>query len=260
MRLSALRGLVRRRILVNFRVDPEVVQRQLPAPFRPKLVGDWAMAGICLIRLEQLRPWGLPSALGLSSENAAHRIAVTWRDSTGEAREGVYIPRRDTGALLNYVLGGRLFPGEHRYARFAVRDGPVTIELKMDTDDGAADVWLRGRPGDGLARTSCFPSLEEASRFFAAGSVGYSPTARGTRLEGLRLRTRVWRVEPLDVEWVRSSYYADRTRFPPGSVEYDCTLIMRDILHEWRPQPHPPDGGCDGEDRAWLAPPAPTRD
>lgn len=251
MRLPALQGLVRRRILVNFRVDPEVIERQLPAPFRPKLVGEWAMAGICLLRLEELRPRGLPSALGVSSENAAHRIAVTWRDRTGEAREGVYIPRRDTGALLNYVVGGRLFPGEHRHARFRVRDEPTTIDLRMETDDGAGDVWLRARVSDGLPCTSRFASLEEASSFFAAGSVGYSAINGGARLDGLRLRTLAWRMETLDVEWVVSSYYADSTRFPPGSVAYDCTLIMRDIPHEWQPQPQPhtPEWRCDGEDR-----------
>src|SRR5690348_2599388 len=95
MMLPALRGLVRRRVLVNFRVDPAVIQRQLPASFRPKLLGNWAVAGICLIRVEQLRPKGIPAALGRASENAAHRIAVTWIDNTGMTREGVYIPRRD---------------------------------------------------------------------------------------------------------------------------------------------------------------------
>ena len=89
MQTPALQGIVRRRILVNFRVDPEVIQRQLPPPFHPKLVHGWALAGICLIRLEQLRPIGLPAAVGTSSENAAHRIAVTWTDESGQAREGV---------------------------------------------------------------------------------------------------------------------------------------------------------------------------
>jgi hypothetical protein len=240
MSVPALQGLVRRRILINFRMDPQVAQRQLPPPFRPKLIGGWAMAGVCLIRLEQLRPRGLPSALGVSSENAAHRITVTWTDPTGgEPREGVYIPRRDTGALLNHLAGGWLFPGQHRRARFHVRDEPAAIDLRLETDDGAADVWLRARPGCGLPGTSCFASLDQASRFFAAGSVGFSATDGSGRLDGLRLRTLTWRVHNLDVEWVMSSYYQDRARFPAGSVEYDCTLLMRNIPHEWWPQPPP---------------------
>src|SRR3954464_10671872 len=156
--LPSLRGIVRRRVLVNFRVAPDVVQRLLPAPFQPRLVDGWAMTGVCLIRLEQLRPQGFPAALGLSSENAAHRIAVTWRDDRGDLQNGVYIPRRDTGTCLNAAAGGRIFPGEHHYPRFRVRDEPTALDRKMETDAGAADVWLRAHPGTGLSATSKFAS------------------------------------------------------------------------------------------------------
>ena len=80
MRMPKIQGLIRRRLLVNFRVDPAVIQRLLPAPFRPKLHGGYAVAGVCLIRLENIRPKHVPNAFGISSENAAHRIAVTWED------------------------------------------------------------------------------------------------------------------------------------------------------------------------------------
>jgi hypothetical protein len=244
IQLPSLEGLVRRRVLVNFRVDPEIVARQLPSPFRPKLVDGRAMAGICLIRLEQLRPKGLPAALGIASENAAHRIAVTWDDPSGQPHDGVYIPRRDTGALLNAVAGGRLFPGEPSYARFRVRDAPARLDFKLETRDGAGDVWLRAHPAEGLPSASCFASLPEASAFFEGGALGYSSTHDASRLDGLRLRIRRWHVEPLDVDWAVSSYFSDRARFPEGSVEYDCTLVMRDIPHEWQPLPEMRSQSC----------------
>ncbi|HEV7406669.1 MAG TPA: hypothetical protein VGO11_27205 [Chthoniobacteraceae bacterium] len=37
MRLQVIEGLIKRRLLVNFRVDAEVMRRSLAAPFRPKL-------------------------------------------------------------------------------------------------------------------------------------------------------------------------------------------------------------------------------
>src|SRR6187397_1241068 len=98
MRIPVLKGTIKRRLLVNFRADPKAIQQILPSPFRPKLHRGHAIAGICLIRLEDIRPAGLPAIAGLSSENAAHRIAVEWTDSTGTPREGVFIPRRDTGS------------------------------------------------------------------------------------------------------------------------------------------------------------------
>jgi hypothetical protein len=240
MRVPALQGMVRRRILVNFRVDPEVIQRQLPSPFRPRLVAGRAMAGICLIRLEQLRPRNLPGVLGVSSENAAHRVAVTWTDAAGGQRQGLYIPRRDTDSGLNRLIGGRLFPGGHQRARFRVRDEPTTLELALETAAGRADVWLRARrTADTLPATSGFTSLAAASEFFAAGSVGYSPSRHGACLDGLELVVPVWTVHMLDVESVSSTYFADASRFPPGSVVFDSVLIMRDVPHEWRPVPGP---------------------
>ncbi len=117
MRLPAIKGLIDRRILVNYRVDAAVAARVLPAPFRPKLAHGYAMAGICLIRLKQMRPAFLPCNAGIGSENAAHRFAVEW-DRDGRMHEGVFIPRRDTSSRLNALAGGRLFPGEHHHAHF----------------------------------------------------------------------------------------------------------------------------------------------
>src|SRR5687767_8524173 len=106
MRLPLIRGVIDRRILVNYRVDPAVLAPTLPPPFRPKLYQGHGMVGICLIRLRSVRPQFLPAWLGISSENAAHRAAVEWDDG-GRVREGVYIRRRDTSSRLNALAGGR---------------------------------------------------------------------------------------------------------------------------------------------------------
>src|SRR5687767_12794315 len=113
MLISALQGVVRRRILVNFRVDPTVMQRHVPRPFELQLVDGWATAGICLLRLEHLRPAHLPAKIGVSSENAAHRVAVSWSDDAGRVCSGVYIPRRDTASAVNAFIGWLLFSCDH---------------------------------------------------------------------------------------------------------------------------------------------------
>jgi hypothetical protein len=233
MRISVITGIIKRRLLVNFRAAPEVVQRLLPSPFRPKIHQGYAVVGVCLIRLEQVRPAGWPSLLGISSENAAHRIAVEWTDEGGVSREGVFIPRRDTGSLLNRWAGGRLFPGEHHPARFTVTDDGRRIDFQMKSLDGQVNVWVVGAEAESLPASSCFASLTQASVFFEGGSLGYSTTRDPDRLDGLRLRTLEWRVRALGVSEVRSSFFEDRNRFPQGSVEFDHALIMRDVRHEW---------------------------
>jgi hypothetical protein len=232
MRLPRVHGVIRRRLLVNFRIDPEVAQRQLPAPFRPKLHEGSAVGGICLIRLEGIRPRRFPEMFGLSSENAAHRFAVVWSDADGE-HEGVYIPRRDSSSLLNQLAGGRLFPGEHHRARFDVNDDGNRVRLEMASSDQAVSVRVSASVVSELPAGSIFGTLADASAFFEPGSLGYSATASGHILDGIVLRTTTWEVQPLRIESVESSYFSNQELFPAGSIAFDCALIMRNIAHEW---------------------------
>lgn len=233
MRLPVIQGLIRRRMLVNYRVAPETIQRLLPAPFRPKLHRGHAIAGICLIRLEQIRPAGFPAALGLASENSAHRIAVTWTETDGTEREGVFIPRRDTSSMLNHLAGGRIFPGEHHLAKFDVVDSSGQVSLHMHSRDDGLRVEVKGQDSDEWPATCCFSSLAESSEFFRGGSLGYSVTSDPCRLDGLELQTSAWSVRSFVVDEVSSSYFENLALFPDSSVTFDHALIMRDIPHEW---------------------------
>jgi hypothetical protein len=232
VRIPVIRGVIERRILVNYRVDPAVLAPLLPVPFRPKVIHGVGMAGICLIRLKNVRPPFLPSWLGIASENAAHRTAVEW-DGDGNVREGVFVRRRDSDSRLNSLAGGRLFPGIHHHARFTVSEKADHYHVALKSDDGVTTLSVDARRADRLPAASVFRSLDEASAFFQAGSLGYSATEAPSRFQGLELQCLNWRVEPLAVEAVRSSYFDDPSLFPRGSVELDCEMLMRGIEHEW---------------------------
>ena len=64
MHLPFLEGLMRRRLLINYRADADVVRSLLPAPFRPKPHQGHTVVGICLTRLESIRPCGLSAWTG----------------------------------------------------------------------------------------------------------------------------------------------------------------------------------------------------
>ncbi len=236
MSIPVVRGVIDRRILVNYRADPAVLAALLPLPFRPKVVHGAAIAGICLIRLKALRPKFMPPWLGVSSENAAHRIAVEW-DEDGAVHEGVYIRRRDTNSRFNVLAGGRLFPGVHHLAKFAVRESADRLSVAVESCDGRTFIAVRGRKAARLADASLFRSLDEVSEFFRSGSLGYSPSLNRTRFQGLELRCRQWRIEPLTIDEVHSSFFDDESLFPRGSIEFDSALLMRGIEHEWHAAP-----------------------
>lgn len=246
MKLPKIRGMIDRRILLNYRVDPDVLALQLPAPFRPKLVRGFGLAGICLIRFRELRPAHFPHWLGLSSENAAHRIAVEW-DENGTTREGVYILRRDTNSRFHAAAGGRLFQGYHDHAQFGVVETDDAYRISIQSDDRQVRFELNGRRTPRWSGDSVFESLDEASEFFRCGAIGLSRTRSEDRFQQLELCCHNWEMEPLGVEQVRSSFFDDAERFPAGSLQLDCALLMRRIRHEWRGLP---DLCCDLENIA----------
>ena len=236
MKIPVVRGIIDRRILVNYHVAPSVIAPLLPAPFKPKVVHGLGIMGICLIRLKKVRPAFLPSWLGISSENAAHRTAVEW-DDNGITREGVYVRRRDTNSRMNSLAGGRLFPGIHHHAKFTVEESVEHFAVALRSDDGVTSMSVRGHLTNKLPASSLFRSIEEASAFFQAGSLGYSATRDPARFQSLELRCHRWQVEPLEVEEVRSSFFEDRSLFPQGSIQFDCALLLRGIEHEWHGKP-----------------------
>ncbi|MFD7495886.1 DUF2071 domain-containing protein [Streptomyces sp. NPDC059832] len=231
-----LSSVIERRLLVNYRVAPDVAARLLPGPLRPQLVHGYAVAGICLLRLGRVRPAWTPKVFGLRSENVAHRIAVEWDGPFG-VETGVYIPRRDTASRLNAWAGGRLFPGEHGRADFEVHEGPGQMRVALATWDGDTRVDITVEQSDELRGSELFADLAEASRFFRNGSKGFSATSSGRHLDGMELRTNVWHVEAGRVRSAGSSFFDDSDRFPPGSATLDCALVMRDIPASWRPLP-----------------------
>lgn len=235
MKIPTMHGNIERRILINYTADPEVIRQLLPFPFRPKIYKDKAIAGICLIRLKNIKPKGFPDLIGVSSENGAHRIAVEW-DEGGGVKEGVYIPRRDTSLRLNTIVGGWLFPGVHHLAKFNVKeaDGQYHIDfVSADQTGGSIDA----KETDQLNENSIFRTLDNASHFFEKGSLGYSPNKNG--FDGLQLQTYRWEMRPLSVSKVSSSFFEDQNLFPKGSVVFDHALLMTEIEHEWHSVPTP---------------------
>jgi hypothetical protein len=236
MRAPAIRAVMERRLLVNYRVEPELLAALLPAPFRPVLVGGYGVAGICLIRLGQVRPEGAPARAGLTSENAAHRVAVCWDGPDGPVT-GVYIWRRDTSSRLVALAGGRLFPGWHHRARFLVGEHEGRFRVRADSRDGVIHLLAAGHLAADLPPGSVFADVESASRFFRCAPVGYAATPTEGRFDGVELETAGWGLYPLHLDEVSSSFFDDPARFPPGTAAADSAFLMGGLATTWRPRP-----------------------
>lgn len=216
-----------RRLLINYRLDPDTASSLVPKGLRPQLVDGYAVAGICLIRLGALRPDWVHADVGWRGEAAAHRVAVEWDDDEG-THDGVYIRERCSASWLPVAAGGRVFPGVHKHARFTVRESGdrFTVDMVSATATTHADVETTDEWSSSL-----FPTIDDASRFFRKGEIGWSPARAENKLEGLRLQPTKWHVRAGTALSIRSSYFDS---LPAGSAHLDNILIMQDIPVRWR--------------------------
>jgi len=228
---------VARRVMVNYWLDAAVARRLVPAPLTPQIVNGYAVAGICLIRLEHVRPRGIPAAFGMASENAAHRIAV-WYPRENGRQPGVFIWRRETDSPLIRQLGGRLFPGKHNLAEFHVTESADGLDYHIRTEDRRADLRLRVRYSEEWGASALFRRFDDACDFFRAADGGFWCSLEEGSLDGgsfevMPACSQRWEMSPLRVESADARFFRNPVHFPMGSVALDSAVLMRGIASQW---------------------------
>lgn len=231
--MDEIAGIIDHRILLNYRIQPDVAVKYLPSEFRPKLVNGYCIGGICQVSLSGMTPKGLPNVIGTRSHNAAHRIAVVT-----DKGEGVYVPRRDTNSWLNVLSGGLFFPGVHGKSNFSVRLRDDRYVVQITDDQRNKMLHIDVSVSDEFPSDSVFKNMTEVSEFFSQGNIGWSKNAKNTGYDTIALSTEDWNMTPLKVNRQRSGYFSDTKNFPVGSVEFDSAMIMRNIKHSWISKKH----------------------
>lgn len=238
--LPVITGILERRILLNYSLDPDYLKKYLPQPFKPRLFNGVGVGGICMIRFSGLRPQFVPSFLGIDSENAAHRIAVEW-EVNGQKFEGVYIPKRNTASRFNYVTGGRIFPGIFQMSDFDVKEQGDDYQVKITPNgQNQSMVDFQGEVSQHLSSNSIFPDLKVASDFFAKGAVGYSLSADKSHFQGMELRMLEWDIQPMTIKKASVHLFENSSSFPKGTARLDSAMLMKNLRHEWHRIPEIP--------------------
>lgn len=229
--IRIIEGIIDRRILVNYRIDPYYLEKILPPPFKPRLVNNYGLGGICLIHFKKMRPTWLPSLMGTSSENGTHRFCVEWKKN-GTLYNGVYIKKRFTNSRLHEFGGEKIFPGKLAFSDFKVSEKKGYYSISFKCKDGEY-ACIEAYEADQFPTNSLFKNIEEASKDFRKDQIGYSPDGKKNKFKGVKLNTDNWVVSPLALKRCESSLFSNPDIFPKGSVEVDHVLLMKNIKHNW---------------------------
>jgi hypothetical protein len=231
-RRGDVRGIIRRRLLVNAVVDPDEAARRLPPGLRPHVTGTGGtIVGCCLVEFDHIRPAGLPATAGIRLRAAASRISVEWDDASGERVAGVYVPVRHTDSRLAVALGGRRFPGVHRPARITVAGGPDAASGLTWRVDGAGSLGIRLTVTASADRPS--EATEPIGRTCLAADLGRSPDHRGV-LEAARMAPTHRRARLIAVDDLHSGFLAGFSTAAPAP----CYLV-EDVGVRWSSVPTP---------------------
>lgn len=218
-----MRGVLRRRILVNAVVDPEEAAARLPVGLRPHETPLGTVVGCCLLDISELRPHRLPAAVGIRQRAAAHRISVEWEDEGGDTVIGVWVPARRTDARLAVAVGGRWFPGVHRSAHVSLDVAPQRVSWRVDDGEDFfidVDASVPDGPGDlcDVVAGTCLTA-----------TLGVSADHAG-RLEAARMAPDGRDARPVHIERVSSRFIENfRTAQPAPSY------LMENVAVTWSP-------------------------
>ena len=230
MGLIDITGKIERRILINYRVAPQVLKPILPPQFSPRVKNGFTICGICLIQFSKMRPTFLPEYMGSSSENGTHRFCVQWNNGEN-LQKGVYVLQRFTNSRLHELGSNLLSPGALSFAKFnSYKDGDE-YGVKFQSNDGYI-VNVKAKKSNNFS-SSVYDSLEEVSHDFETDSIGYSPSQK-SHYNGVEIITKTWKITPMEIISMQSSFFENENIFPKGSVELDHCFFMEDINHTWR--------------------------
>ena len=223
----AVRGVVERRLLVNYRVGLGTLETVLSGPFRGREVGESGMGigSICITKVENARPRFAPGFLGIPVETATHRI---YARVEGSGEHCVYVPRRDVSSGFHAFVMGSLLPTEFSQGEFRTEVKGGEQKIQIDCGNEVVGVVFDEAERDEVDEDSVFYSLESASVFLCEGGVEYSLS--GDVYSGVEPCPGEQDLNPVDVEDERSSYFGKM------GGEFDSAFRMEEMEHVWQPR------------------------
>ncbi|MFE4599612.1 DUF2071 domain-containing protein [Kitasatospora indigofera] len=176
----AMRTRFAHSLVLTYALPPELIAPLVPPGLEPDTYTDpcgteHGFVAAALVDTRALRPAGLPARLGGDFVLTGYRVFTRFRTPGGRTMRGLRILRSDTDHRV-MAVGGNVFSRyNYRLARIGTRVVGDSLEFKVLSADGRADLRVRadlsGAPAP-LPAGSPFADLRAARRF--AGPLPYT--------------------------------------------------------------------------------------
>jgi hypothetical protein len=213
---------MRERFIFNFRVAPEELAPHLPQWIEPQVLNGHSVVSFCILVLERLSVWPIPSIINFSTISCAYRIGVVdW--STGEPEPAVYV----TDRYADLPLITRISP-------FIMFDTIPTIHAAIGRSQDSTNLVMSQRDGRALfsadvvtaptLESQVFATVDEFSEFIRNGVSSYAPSLFPGTLAKVDLYKDEVDYQPITAEVEFSALSGD---WPDARLEFDCAVLAR---------------------------------
>ena len=143
-------------LVLTYALPPDVLAPLVPPGLTLDTYTDPAgtehgFVAAAVVDARALRPAGLPERYGRDFLMTGYRVFTRFPTPTGRTMRGLRILRSDTDSRL-MAAGGNVFTRYgYQHARLGLRRSGGTLEFKVLSHDGRADLHVRADIGDGVS-------------------------------------------------------------------------------------------------------------
>ena len=220
-------------VVLTYAVPAEQLRALLPPPLTLDVSAEHPGLGyvaVAMVRARDLRPEGLPRAVGRNFFLAGYRVFVRYEDLRGRRLRGLYILRSATDSRLMARLGGLMT--DYRYQHIDVSEDARGFSYAVTSKRDGLDVCVSWKGEVGLPEDSPFADWKAARRF--AGPLpftfGYDEAeGRVIIVEGVR---EDWDPQPVQA-WRANVAFVRRDTF--AGARLAAAFRVHDVPYRWKP-------------------------
>ncbi|KOV67641.1 hypothetical protein ADK64_09440 [Streptomyces sp. MMG1121] len=197
-------------LVLTYALPAEALRPLVPPGMELETYGEHGFVAVALVDTRALRPAVLPARLGADHLLTGYRVFTRFRTPGGRVMRGLRILRSDTDRRLMMCAGNLLTRYNYRLARIGARVEGDSLEFRVDSRDGRADLDVRADLGSApapLPAGSPFADARAARRF--AGPLPYTfeyePQTRSVIV--IKAFRAHWDPQPVSVDVRRLTFF-----------------------------------------------------
>jgi uncharacterized protein YqjF (DUF2071 family) len=226
-----VRATFRHCLLANFAIKPEVLAAVLPAPIQPAVTHDAAWLSVVIAQMKDLRPAGVPRALGVTYNQIVYRAVVTYGD-----HRGVHFLRSDANSRLMSATGNAMSFFRFHYSEVDIERRGAVLRVRVATDDSRADIRAEydlDHTAPELPATSRFTDLDDAKTSLVELFTAYHPNPARRTMDCVDITRNDWRLTVVNDPAATFSYMTSGTPFTSQSAVLDSVFAVEDLEYHW---------------------------